>query len=158
MTATDTHDRTRLPAFVPRLNPLVGRLLRAGLPFGPNVLITIRGRSTGLDRTFPVALIALGERRFVQSPFGEVNWVRNLRVARAAVVTRGRDRRTVSAVELAPEVAGAILRDALAPYLRSRLLAPLVRRFIDVRRDSPLEAYVAEARTHPMFELIPRSA
>jgi deazaflavin-dependent oxidoreductase (nitroreductase family) len=142
-----------VPALIPILNPLIRRLVGAGLPFGPNVLLTVRGRTSGLAHTFPVAIIELDGRRYVQSPFGEVNWVRNLRAAGEAVVSKGRRREEVQAIEVAPESGGPILRDALAPYLKSRLLAPVLGRFFDFRADSPLEDYVAEARRHPMFEL-----
>jgi deazaflavin-dependent oxidoreductase (nitroreductase family) len=148
----------RVPSIVPVLNPLVRRLLGAGLPFGPNVNLTVRGRASGRLHTFPVAIIRLGERRFVQSPFGEVQWVRNLRAHGEAAVAKGRGREVVRAVELAPEAGGPILQAALAPYLRSRLMARVATRFFDVRRDSPPEAFVEEARRHPMFELLPRAA
>jgi deazaflavin-dependent oxidoreductase (nitroreductase family) len=135
---------------------VIRRLLAVGLPFGPNVLLTVRGRTSGLPRTFPVAIIELDGLRFVQSPFGEVNWVRNLRAAGEAVVSKGRDRQAVEAIEIMPEAGGPILRDALAPYRRSRLLAPLLARFFGFRADSTLEDYVDAARRHPMFELRPR--
>lgn len=145
-----------VPSLIPIINPIIRRLLGAGMPFGPNVLLTVRGRSSGLARTFPVALIEVDDRRYVQSPFGEVNWVRNLRVSGEAVVTRGPDKEEVVAIEVAPEVGGTVLRDALAPYLRSRLLAAMVGRFFHLGADSTIEDYVAEARRHPMFELRPR--
>jgi deazaflavin-dependent oxidoreductase (nitroreductase family) len=144
---------SHVPSFIPALNPLIRRLIGAGLPFGPNVLLTVRGRTSGLPRTFPVALIELDGRRFVQSPFGEVNWVRNLRAAGEAVVSKGRGHEEVVAVEVEPETGGPILRDALAPYLGSRLLAPVLGRFFEFRADSTIEDYVADARRHPMFEL-----
>ena len=100
----------RAPSLIPVLNPLIRRLIGAGLPFGPNVLLTVRGRTSGMPRTFPVAIVELDGRRFVQSPFGEVNWVRNLREAQEAVVSKGRSREEVEAVEVAPEVGGPILR------------------------------------------------
>jgi deazaflavin-dependent oxidoreductase (nitroreductase family) len=144
---------TGVPALIPILNPLIRRILGAGLPFGPNVLLTVRGRASGLPRTVPVAVIRLDGHRYIQSPFGEVNWVRNLRAAGEAVVSKGRRREEVDAIEVTPQAGGPILRDALAPYLRSRLLAPLLRRFFAFRADSTLEDYVAEARRHPIFEL-----
>ena len=143
----------RVPSLIPILNPLIRRLVGAGLPFGPNVLMTVRGRTTGLPRTFPVAIIELDGRRYVQSPFGEVNWVRNLRAAGEAVVSKGRDRHEVEAIEVTPDAGGPILRDALAPYLKSRVLAAVLGKFFNFRADSTLEDYVAEARRHPMFEL-----
>jgi len=135
------------------MNPLISRLLGVGLPLGPNVLFTVRGRRSGLPRTFPVAIIRLDGRRFVQSPFGEVDWVRNLRAAGQAVVSKGRHHEQVESIEVAPEAGGPILRDALAPYLKSRLLAIVLGRFFHFRADSTVEDYVAEARRHPMFEL-----
>ena len=82
-----------------------------------------------------------------------MNWVRNLRVAGEAVVTRGRERETVSAVEVPPEAGGPILRDALAPFFRSRLLAPVAGRFFHLRPGASLDEYVEASRRHPMFEL-----
>jgi deazaflavin-dependent oxidoreductase (nitroreductase family) len=143
----------RAPAFVSILNPVIRRLLGAGLPVGPNVLLTVPGRTTGVPRTVPVAVIEVADRRFVQSPFGEVNWVRNLRAAGEAIVTKGRDRQAVDAIELEPDAAAGVLQDALGPYLRSRLLAPLVRQLFHLEPNSTPEAYAAEARLHPMFEL-----
>jgi deazaflavin-dependent oxidoreductase (nitroreductase family) len=147
----------RVPSLVPALNPIVRRLLGAGLPFGPNVLLTVRGRVSGEPRTVPVAILEQEGRRFVQSPFGEVNWVRNLRVAGRATLTRGREHEVVDAVELTPEEAGPILGAALAPYRRSRLLAPLLGRFFRIPRDATPDDEVAEARCHPMFELLVRA-
>src|SRR5450759_4307336 len=68
------------------LNPVFTRYLGAGLPGGPNVLLTVRGRSSGRSRRAPVAMLQFGDRRFVQASFGEVNWVRNLRASGQAVV------------------------------------------------------------------------
>jgi hypothetical protein len=101
----------------------------------------------------------------VQAAFGEVGWVRNLRAAGQAVVTKGRHADSVDAVELAPETAGAIMHEALLPYARSRLVRAVVGpttrppigilRYFGVRVDETLEEYVAEARRHPLFELFP---
>ena len=151
---------TSQPLTVPKvpvvglLNPIIKRLLGAGLPFGPNVLMTVRGRTSGTPHTFPVAILASDGRRFVQSPFGDVNWVRNLRASGTAILTKGAHREEVDAIELAPEAAATALREALAPYLRSRLTGVVVRHSFHVRADSSIEDYVDLARTHPMFELM----
>ena len=148
---------TKVPRIVPILGPLVRRLIGAGLPLGPNVLLTVHGRTSGLPRTFPVALMESAGRRFVQSPYGEVNWVRNLRADGEAVLTRGHQREEVQAVELAPEEAGPLLRDAVAPFMRRRLTAAFARLFIPIRRGAAAEEYVEHSRKHPMFELRPRT-
>ncbi len=154
-----------LAAILRFFNPLMARLWRTSAPAGPNVLLTVRGRTSGLPRTFPIAMLEFDGRRFVQASFGEVNWVRNLRASSEATLTRGHNSEEVEAVELAPEVAGPILRDALADSRSSRLLRALLPgtirppagalRFMHVRADDALEDYVAEARRHPVFELVP---
>ncbi|MGZ6294038.1 MAG: nitroreductase family deazaflavin-dependent oxidoreductase [Candidatus Limnocylindrales bacterium] len=150
------------------LNPVFSRYLSVGLPGGPNVLLTVTGRSSGQSRATPVAMLQLGDRRFVEAAFGEVNWVRNLRASGQAVVTKGRHSDVVDAVELAPEVAGALMREALAPFERSRLLRAVVGpttrppigilHYFGVRVDGTVGEYVAHARRHPVFELLQRAS
>jgi deazaflavin-dependent oxidoreductase (nitroreductase family) len=135
------------------LNPLIARLLRLGAPMGPNVLLTVRGRTSGQPRTFPIAVLEHDGHRYVFSPFGEVNWVRNLRAAGAATIKRGRREEPVVATELRPEDAGPILQAALAPLLASRLTRQMLGRFYDLTRESSPADYLAEARSHPGFEL-----
>ncbi len=149
------------------LNPVFIRYLRVGLPGGPNVLLAVRGRSSGRSRAAPVAMMQFGDRRFVQAAFGEVNWVRNLRASSQAVMTKGRHSDFVDAVELAPEAAGALMCEALAPYERSRLLRAVVGpttrppigvlHYFGVRVDETVDEYVAHARRHPVFELLPHT-
>src|SRR2546422_9112091 len=76
--------KPRVPFFVPLFNPIARRMLRGGLPLGPNALLTVRGRSSGVDRTTPVAVVAIGGRRGGIAAFGGVNWAPDLWGARAA--------------------------------------------------------------------------
>jgi deazaflavin-dependent oxidoreductase (nitroreductase family) len=156
---TDTPDvaRYRAPTIVAVFNPLVRRMIRAGLPLGPNVVLTVRGRSSGMPRSFPVAIMDVEGRQYIQSPYGEVNWVQNLRANPEAVLSRGSHQEPVEAIEVAPEDAVAILRAGVARYLRSRWLAPVARLFTGIRPDSTDEEILARARHHPMFELRPKA-
>ena len=90
----------RAPRSVSLFNPILKFLLAAGVPLGPNGLITIRGRKSGMPRTTPVAIIQLSGRRWVWAPWGEVNWVRNLRAAGRATITLRRRSEEVRATEL----------------------------------------------------------
>src|SRR3954451_19678517 len=90
----------RVPAWVSIFNRPARFLLRAGVPMGPNALLTIRGRKSGLPRTTPVAIIDHAGRRWVWSPWGEVHWVRNLRAAGTATITVGGKAERVRATEL----------------------------------------------------------
>jgi deazaflavin-dependent oxidoreductase (nitroreductase family) len=153
--------------FLRLINPLVRRLIASGLPTGaPNVLLTVRGRRSGIERTIPVGMVELDGRRFIQASYGESGWVQNLRAAsgRATLVDRGRQM-PVQAVELAPQEGGAILRRLLEPYHFSRVLRALlgprfrppigVLHTLRVRVDDTVEEYAAEAQRHPLFELRP---
>jgi hypothetical protein len=108
----------------------------------------------------------LGARRYVQASFGEVNWVRNLRLSGEAVIRRGRWLQAMRATELSPNDAGQLMYEALAEFHRLRLLrillgptvrppAAILHRY-RLRVDEGLEEYVAEARRHPLFEFVPR--
>jgi deazaflavin-dependent oxidoreductase (nitroreductase family) len=145
---------TRVPSFVTRLNPIVHRMLGFGVPLGPNGLITIRGRTSGELRTTPIAFVEIAGRKWVQSPFGDVNWVRNLRSAGEATVIMGRRREDVRAVELSKAEKIAFYRDVLAPYIRGmfggRFLAGILG--MSEVMDDP----VVSAESHPVFELHPR--
>src|SRR5829696_1195356 len=97
-------DRTGRAAAAPRWvtfwGPIAKGLLAAGVPMGFNGLITIRGRNSGLPRTTPVAIIEVSGRRWVWAPWGDVQWVRNLRATdRATIVVRRRNE-AVTATEL----------------------------------------------------------
>lgn len=69
---------------------LLKALLRAGVPLGPLVLLSVRGRKSGKISTTPVALVQHGNERWLVAAFGEVNWVQNLRAAGTAHLIRGR--------------------------------------------------------------------
>ncbi len=153
MTTDHAIRRPGLPSIVPMLNPLVRRLLRVGVPIGPNVLLTIRGRTSGQPHTFPVALMESGGRHYVFATFGEVNWVLNLRAAGEALLKRGRHAEAVVAIELTAAEAAQVMADALAPFLAFPVTASLLRRWYDLAADSSPADYLAEARRHAVFEL-----
>ena len=145
-----TADVASAPRYVSLLNPIARFLLAAGVPLGPNALLTIRGRKTGLPRTTPVAIIQGPGGRWIWSPWGEVNWVRNLRAAgRATITVRGRTEE-VQAIELDPEQRVGFFRDVLGPLARRIPLGVWFVRIVDgVDPRRPLEAASGRA----VFEL-----
>ena len=140
------------PRWVTIFTPIAKFLLAARVPMGFNGLITISGRTSGLPRTTPVAIIEVSGRRWVWAPWGEVHWVRNLRAAgRATITVRGR-KDEVRATELDPTQRVAFFRETLAPLARGIPFGVRFIRIVDgVDLDRPLEA--AEGR--PVFELHP---
>ena len=149
-------EQTRTAAVAPRyvalFNPILKRLLAAGVPLGFNGLITIPGRKSGLPRTTAVAIIAASGSRWVWCPWGEAQWVRNLRAAgRATITLRGKEEEIV-ATELDPAQRVAFFRDTLAPLARS---IPFGMRFIRLLDGVDLHHPVEAADGRPVFELRP---
>jgi deazaflavin-dependent oxidoreductase (nitroreductase family) len=144
----------RLPWWVPYVNLVAKPLLAVGVPLGPDVLLTVPGRVTGMLRSTPVTLCENDGRRGLISPFGETHWARNLRAAGHATLRVGSRREELQAVELGlPEAAGFI-RDVLAPHARrSRFGAWFVRTVDKIDIDDPVAAAVGR----PVFELLPLS-
>jgi deazaflavin-dependent oxidoreductase (nitroreductase family) len=148
----DTASPPRAPRYVSLFNPIAKPLLAARVPLGFNGLITIRGRKTGLPRTTPVAIVDVAGLRWVWCPWGDVNWVRNLRAAgRGTISVRGVEEE-VTATELGPSERVAFFRDILGPVARSLRFGVAFIRIVDgVDLKDPMRA--AEGR--PVFELCP---
>jgi deazaflavin-dependent oxidoreductase (nitroreductase family) len=141
---------TGIPGWVPYFNPIARFLLARGVPMGPDVLLTVRGRKSGLPHTTPVTVCENAGRRGLISPFGETDWVRNLRASGRATIWIGRRKEEVTAVELGLAEAGAFIRDVVAPHAhRTRFGEWFVRNIDKIDIDHPEKA--AEGR--PVFEL-----
>ena len=142
----------KLPRGSNVFNAIVSWLSRRGVPLGPNSLLSVRGRKSGVARTVPIAILEIGERRFVQSPFGEVQWTRNLHAAGQATLTKGHRTERVSAARLSPAEAATFYGEILPAYLDRSFFT----RFF-VGRRLGMEALTkdpqAAAANHPVFEL-----
>ena len=75
-------------------------LLRAGITMGTMSLLTVRGRKSGQPHTVPVLLVEQDGQRWLVAPYGVVQWVRNLRAAGTATLTRSRRSEAISVTEL----------------------------------------------------------
>ena len=150
MTKTD-----KAPMYVRVANVLTLTLLRAGFPLvGPGLvignypmyLLTVRGRKSGQPRTVALAIIERNGKRYVGSPYGIVDWVRNLRAAGEAILTRGRRSETINVRELPKGEAALLLREEIKggnPFAR----------YYGVTADSSLEEFERAVLTHPVFVL-----
>jgi deazaflavin-dependent oxidoreductase (nitroreductase family) len=138
----------RVGPFVRITNAFMTTLLRRGVEAGGNVLLTVPGRKSGAPRTTPVTILTWNGERYLQSPFGEVNWVRNLRAAGQATLTRGRQTEAIAVVAVSPAEAAQVYKATIASY------PSFVRRYFDVATDAPIEAFEAEAARHPMFRIV----
>jgi deazaflavin-dependent oxidoreductase (nitroreductase family) len=140
--------QSNVPWFVRLGNMLTTAMLRTGVKlagFGyPMYLLTVRGRKSGQPRTVPIVIIEQKGRRYVSSPYGIVDWVRNLRAAGAATLTRGRRSEMVSARELPPNEAARVLQEN---FRRGNPFA----RYFGVTAESSLEEFERAAISHPVF-------
>ena len=126
-------------------------LLYAGVKIGRMSLLTVRGRKSGQPRTTPVWLAEYDGQRFLVSTYGQTNWVRNLRAAGEAILTRGRRSERIAVVEVGAKEAAPVLR-----YFVSTVPA-VVRPSFDVTPASPLSTFEQEVARHPVFRVTPVS-
>lgn len=149
---TTTATATRAPRWVTLFNPIAKTLLRAGVPLGFNGLLTVPGRNSGEPRTTPIAIIDVSGRRWVWAPWGEVNWVQNLRAAARATVTVHGRAEDVRATELDDSERLAFFRDVLQPVAHAMPFGrPFIKLVDKVDVDDPVEA----SHGRPVFELHP---
>jgi deazaflavin-dependent oxidoreductase (nitroreductase family) len=149
---TESQHVSRAPWWVSLFNPIARLSLRLGIPLGPNGLVTVRGRTSGVPRTNPVAIIEVDGRRWIWAPWGEVHWVRNLRAAGRATITKDGRTQQVRANELDRDGRVGFFRDVLGPLARSVPGGTWFIRTVDgVDLDRPADA--ADGR--PVFELEP---
>lgn len=150
--AAAVEPRLHVPRRVLFFGAVLKFLMEAGVPLGPNRLVTIRGRKSGLPRTTPLAVITVDGRRWVWSPWGESQWVRNLRAAgRATIAFRGQTEE-VTATELDPTERVGYFRDVLGSLARS---IPFGMQFIRMVDGVDLRDPVAAAEGRRVFELHP---
>lgn len=102
--------QVRLPGWLRIANPMIVALQRVGIAFFTFHLLSVRGRTSGKERTTPVSPFVVDGRRYVMS-FGQTNWVRNARSARQGVLSRGRRRERVALVQMGGGDQVAIARE-----------------------------------------------
>lgn len=129
-------------------NAVVAALLRLRVPlFGAHVL-AVRGRNSGEWRTVPVNPIDVDGVRYLVSPRGQTQWVRNLRAAGECELRRGKSARRYAATEVADADKPAILRAYLDRWEWQ------VRPYVNGRTaDSTDAELLTAAPRHPVFQL-----
>jgi deazaflavin-dependent oxidoreductase (nitroreductase family) len=147
--------KSHIPFYTRLGNVLTLTLMRAGVKlvgpyifFGsyPMYMLTVNGRKSGLPRTVVLAIMERNGKRYVGSPYGIVDWVRNLRASEEAILTRGRRAETVNAIELPKDEAALVLQE------ETRGGNPFSRLY-GVTADSSLEEFKRAVITHPLFVL-----
>jgi deazaflavin-dependent oxidoreductase (nitroreductase family) len=88
----------------------VRRLTRMGISVMGSRELRVRGRTSGQWRSTPVNLLTVDGQRYLVSPRGVTQWVRNLRVTGTGELRVGRRVEAFRAEELADDVKGPVLR------------------------------------------------
>lgn len=138
----------RVGAVERAINRVYRRLTLLGLGARHRHLLTVTGRRSGLPRTTPVDVMTVDGQRWLVAPYGEVQWVRNLRATPTAELRRGRR----SSVWTAEEVDAVTAVPVVRRYIRD---VRVTRAYWGVDADAPDADLRREAAGHPVFRLAP---
>lgn len=142
----------RAPGWFTRnvFNRAVAFLTRHGVSVVGSRVLAVRGRTSGEWRTTPVNLLDHEGRRYLVSPRGEGQWVRNLRVAGSGELRVGQRTEAFRGRELSDEEKVPVLR----AYLK-RWKFEVGAFFSGVGPESSDDEIRAIAARHPAFEVLP---
>jgi deazaflavin-dependent oxidoreductase (nitroreductase family) len=147
-------DHYRAPGWFTRnvFNRSVAFLTHQGISVLGSRVLAVKGRTSGHWRTTPVNLLGYDGRRYLVSPRGQTQWVRNLRVAGTGELRLGKSAESFRGRELADDEKVPVLR----AYLK-RWKAEVGIFFEGVGPDSSDDQIRAIAAQHPAFEVLPVS-
>lgn len=152
-TSTPASTTVPIPRYVKIANIMTRNLLRVGIPLNgpgksPMYLLTVRGRKSGQPRTTPIATIEQDGIRYLMTPYGVVDWVRNLRAAREGTLTRGRRPETFRACEIPSQDGATVIR-------RFVTTGNPIAKFFEIAPDASETEFLRVATHHPVFRIEP---
>jgi len=129
-------------------NRLVAGATRVGISVAGSRVLEVRGRKSGEWRRTPVNLLVFEGDRYLVSPRGHTQWVRNMRVSGGGRLVLGRRAEEFSAKEVPEANRPALLRAYLGKWKWE------VGAFFDgVGPDSPDAELLRIAPDHPAFRI-----
>jgi deazaflavin-dependent oxidoreductase (nitroreductase family) len=126
----------------------VAGLARLGISIWGSRILAVRGRVSGEWRTVPVNPLTFEGQRYLVSPRGNTQWVRNMRAAGGGELRLGRRTERFTATELPEADRPAVLR----AYLR-KWKFEVGMFFQGVGPDSPESKLAEIAPDHPVFRI-----
>jgi deazaflavin-dependent oxidoreductase (nitroreductase family) len=132
------------------LNGIVAGLARAGISIAGSRVLEVPGRTSGTARRTPVNLLIIDGQRYLVSPRGHTQWVRNLRASGTGRLLLGRHGERFSATEISDVEKTPVLR----AYLK-RWKFEVGMFFGGVGPDSPEAEFRRIAPDHPVFRITP---
>ena len=154
MNESNAHNRYIVPDWFTKnvFNRSVRWLTRRGLSVAGSRELRVVGRSSGQVRTTAVNLLDVDGQRYLVSPRGTTQWVRNLRAAGTGELRVGRRIEAVEADEL-PD-------DAKPPVLKAYLDRwgwEIGRFFEGLDKHATVEQLAAIAPGFPVFRVTPKA-
>ena len=129
------------------LNRTMGWLASLGLTPSDTVTLEVKGRRTGAVRSTVVTSVEHEGGRYLVSPRGESEWVRNVRAAGGAAVIRHRGRRDARLEEVPAEQRAPVIK----AYLAKTAMATKQHFGVDPKAD--VAEFEAISGRHPVFRI-----
>ncbi len=138
------HKPTAMTRF---FNSIFGLFAGMGLLPKRNIMLETKGRRSGQTRSVPVNIVDYEGRRYLVSPRGESEWVRNVRAAGGQAVFRHGKREPVRLQELPAAERAPIIQK----YLAENAMATKQHFGIDPK--SGIAEFERIAALHPVFRV-----
>ena len=137
----------RPTALTQMMNRVMSWLASLGLTPSDTVTLEVKGRRSGQVHSNVVTWVEQDGERYLVSPRGESEWVRNVRAAGGEAFVRHRGRRKVRLEE--------VLVDQRAPIVQAYLkkTAMATRQHFGVDPKAGLEEFEGIAARHPVFRI-----
>jgi len=129
------------------MNSFFGWLASVGLTPKDTVRLEVRGRRSGEMRSVAVTSVEHEGQRYLVSPRGESEWVRNVRAAGEAVLRHGKPE-AVRLEELPAGERAAIIQ----AYLKKTQRA--TGQHFGVKAEAGIEEFEGIASRHPVFRIV----
>ena len=128
-------------------NSVFGLFAGIGLAPKKSVMLEVKGRRSGEPRSVPVNWVEHDGNRYLVSPRGESEWVRNVRAGGGQAVLRHGKRKSVRLEELPAGERAPIIQ----AYLRENAMSTKQHFGIDPRSD--ITEFERIAHLHPVFRI-----
>ncbi len=129
-------------------NRVFGWLASVGLTPRSMISLEVKGRRSGQPRSTVVNWVEHGGERYLVSPRGHAEWVRNVRAAAGEAVIRRGGRTKVRLEEVVPAEAAPIIQ----AYLKKT--ARVTKGLFGVDPKAPIEEFERIAPDHPVFRIV----
>ncbi len=130
------------------MNRFVSWLASRGLMPSDTITLEVKGRRSGMIRSNVVTWVEQDEGRYLVSPRGETEWVRNVRAAGGDAAIRRRGRQTVRLEEVPTEERAPIIK----AYLKKT--AKATQQHFGVDPKAEIAEFEAIAAKHPVFRIV----